>query len=100
MSSSYERVVVLRALRAVQGPDVHQSVAVARWSSPFEIARRTPEFMLGTGLPQSRRQPYGERRVRKILAELVDDALVGRRRDPYVGYLFRLTDLGRSELGG
>lgn len=62
----------------------------------YKVAQRTPEFMVRGA--EGRLPPMGERRVRRLLAALLEQGVVNRRRTYYAGHLFTVTRQGRELL--
>lgn len=65
------------------------------WVAVERIVARTPEYMTRTA-SGDRHQPMGERRVRKALKGLMDEALAQRREVPR--HLFSPTGAGKARV--
>jgi hypothetical protein len=92
MSDWAQQRVVLAALRDCVGRD-----GAGAMIEPYRIAARTPDHVprLYDG---QKAQPWGERRVRKLLNELVAEGYVRRSRSFYVGMRYALESKGRDAL--
>lgn len=97
-----ERLIVLKALAASvtrrQDAPVRPRAHASTFAWPHMVASRTAQFMGATS--RGRPQPMGERRVRKLLNQLVEEGMASRMRSYDSGHRFYLTTAGYERLGG